>query len=115
MRISDWSSDVCSSDLPPRLRHATNRPSSHPPHEGSPVTIPQPFVSLSHLIDMNASARPFDIAWSDARDEYTWRQFADDVNTNANTLADLGLVKGDIVAMLADSSDRKSTRLNSSH
>lgn len=68
------------------------------------MTIPQPFVSLSHLIDMNASARPFDIAWSDARDEYTWRQFADDVNTNANTLADLGLVKGDIVAMLADSS-----------
>lgn len=68
------------------------------------MTIPQPFVSLSHMIEMNAHSKPGDIAWSDARREYSWREFSDEVNANANALIGLGLGKGDVVAMLADSS-----------
>src|SRR3546814_5395702 len=33
MRISDWSSDVCSSDLPPRQVRARHRPASRLAHE----------------------------------------------------------------------------------
>src|SRR3546814_7892144 len=36
MRISDWSSDVCSSDLFPRCRSTTSAPA--PLHQGSPRT-----------------------------------------------------------------------------
>src|SRR3546814_5721576 len=35
MRISDWSSDVCSSDLPPRLPPAPSPPGSGPAAAGS--------------------------------------------------------------------------------
>src|SRR3546814_20435918 len=47
MRISDWSSDVCSSDLPPPVRHGPGRRRSarrtprrrhRRDHEGQPVT-----------------------------------------------------------------------------
>src|SRR3546814_16057385 len=40
MRISDWSSDVCSSDLPPACGRGLGRAcNGHPPHEHS---LPQP-------------------------------------------------------------------------
>src|SRR3546814_17380748 len=45
MRISDWSSDVCSSDLPERIRFP-DRPSAFP-NPQSP--IPNPMITAEHL------------------------------------------------------------------
>src|SRR3546814_12844284 len=45
MRISDWSSDVCSSDLPERIRFP-DRPSAFP-NPQSP--IPNPMIVAEHL------------------------------------------------------------------
>src|SRR3546814_6522786 len=42
MRISDWSSDVCSSDLEPPHRQPASRPLGSPGRSGPVALLPQP-------------------------------------------------------------------------
>src|SRR3546814_2208850 len=108
MRISDWSSDVCSSDLTMRTvadrntvgrAHTAETPALH--RTGKALT-------LGHALDVD------DLAG----DEMVGRQFGADVERRVVGDAEfdelrLGLDFG--LAISAALRDRKSTRLNSSH
>src|SRR3546814_2160826 len=98
MRISDWSSDVCSSDLPrfsaiielrahgakPRLRDAVRRAAVR----GDEAAPPQPVEQRQAGVRKNVA-----------------------VAGEAQRLHDMA----GFAAPMADHADRKSTRLNSSH
>src|SRR3546814_4175523 len=100
MRISDWSSDVCSSDLPGcphrRLRHLLTRALPHGLAPGASTFRPwasASFVGARHIF-------PCTLAAGDAT--ATRRALQEELGAAEWTLP------GHIV-------DRKSTRLNSSH
>src|SRR3546814_2085850 len=104
MRISDWSSDVCSSDLPlavaPQLQEAPYSLDDfrfimgHARYRsGIAVAVDSPFESMADLIDAGRSGKELNYAATDA--------------LGAITMVRLGNTTG--------AQDRKSTRLNSSH
>src|SRR3546814_9118078 len=52
MRISDWSSDVCSSDLPPRHLHFEHHwfePDGHAAHRAPPISVPSQLLPGGHF------------------------------------------------------------------
>src|SRR3546814_2096948 len=99
MRISDWSSDVCSSDLPGEVRHRSRE------------------AVVSDVLDGAAS-----VSWPLSRtdgtahslcgvDQADWRILA-----RRWLSAELSRRHGHVAGVAAiDVEDRKSTRLNSSH
>src|SRR3546814_10558493 len=108
MRISDWSSDVCSSDLPVVILFTTGR--------GTPLGFPVPTIKVASNHDL-AARKP---GWID----FDGGQVLDD-GMNAGAAALLGLIaevaSGRETAAerngereIAIWKDRKSTRLNSS-
>src|SRR3546814_6628193 len=105
MRISDWSSDVCSSDLTAQLRDAMSDLPLQTPDALRPLAQQcerqrySPLTEPALLLDLNASAS------SDAL-------FQDWLRTLPAPVIGVGPTD----AVLADAcEDRKSTRLNSSH
>src|SRR3546814_8382790 len=103
MRISDWSSDVCSSDLMQKIRgrprkfnddHVLRRAASLFQRQGYTAT------SLDELSEITGLARPS-----------LYNAFGDKLSLYRKALA-FSLSE---IHALARSEDRKSTRLNSSH
>src|SRR3546814_8703666 len=102
MRISDWSSDVCSSDLAAKGRRSWNRMVRAPPHDR--VT---PLALISRLASSGVSAMP--------------SRFEKDALHTAAAILPRAIEVKAIDDCTVDGSkvrnrkDRKSTRLNSSH
>src|SRR3546814_8332271 len=116
MRISDWSSDVCSSDLTQGHRHA---------------------ASNGMFDERDCLDGPYALgAWEDLQAEiadgaipnYSWEQFMNDLGLNSlgqeeyekfgktynrSILTDINRMINRVAALT--DRDRKSTRLNSSH
>src|SRR3546814_4621902 len=118
MRISDWSSDVCSSDL---------RPTDHPPpaQQGGASAWTQvrcPCISRAgadhgRLADGGSGGQDRQL---DRGAQELSRREGDlgDVSMSDLGFTHIALVVQDIersIAFYADYADRKSTRLNSSH
>src|SRR3546814_2705868 len=89
MRISDWSSDVCSSDLRDRLLAAVR-------HVGDVHAVPEHVVQAVDLYDRGAKVG------QQLRAEWPCDREAE-------------IEHGDAFERRLDPLDRKSTRLNSSH
>src|SRR3546814_10258389 len=108
MRISHWSSDVCSSDLLDILSHLTYIPAVMeietatvtPPHKGRPREF---------CVDM-ALAAELRVFWSKG---YEGASMADLTEAMGITKPSLYAAFGNKEALF--NKDRKSTRLNSSH
>src|SRR3546814_4794988 len=75
MRISDWSSDVCSSDLSTRTRRAASRAIAaalieHPPLVGLPAMphgeVPSPPLTDEQLAVKRGQAELGDVYWSES-------------------------------------------------
>src|SRR3546814_8351731 len=99
MRISDWSSDVCSSDLPAlHRRQSFKLDGEHLAGVDGQPRLPRP-AAEGNVLDRRRAIDPraFDA-----------RRNADDVTRRAG-LADAALIGA------TKRADRKSTRLNSSH
>src|SRR3546814_8883322 len=97
MRISDWSSDVCSSDVPT-------------PAPGSLQTRIEKGVDVSYgeLANNDGFEEVFEVLYAFANVDF---QPGEDAEYEA--LVNWGI--GKVEAAFAHSADRKSTRLNSSH
>src|SRR3546814_9896363 len=114
MRISDWSSDVCSSDLTPVRSPVLRRsaglspcwPWSKPPHPDSP-TYHCARAARSSVFCFS----PCPV--SDVRLHST--AAAADVPACLHHLGSIATLIADPVLVLLHDLDRKSTRLNSSH
>src|SRR3546814_10257168 len=103
MRISDWSSDVCSSDLraPPRDGNlSVAPPSASPAHDYEPAGE----LKIGQVGIANLRVRTLDVARLPA-------EMADRVKRAPKLFARAAV----IVDFGGLASDRKSTRLNSSH
>src|SRR3546814_7327461 len=99
MRISDWSSDVCSSDLDGVLNVSANCLDRHLESRGDDIAI------IWEPDDPQAEPR-----------RISYRELHAEVCRFANVLKAAGAKKGDrITIYLPMIPDRKSTRLNSSH
>src|SRR3546814_5542598 len=103
MRISDWSSDVCSSDLIRRLRIHTRLPIVLPERVDDELlhwlaSLPWPCVIVVHANHANEIDAAVAAALARLR------------HIGVSVLNQSVLLKG-----VNDSVDRKSTRLNSSH
>src|SRR3546814_3169071 len=98
MRISDWSSDVCSSDLPNRARIAVQ--SGNKAEWCCPVSRVQDVFLVSEVLRINAKIDPaignIPPIQSEVDQAISWR----------------GVARR---CQIVVSEDRKSTRLNSSH
>src|SRR3546814_7933374 len=102
MRISDWSSDVCSSDLSDWQYHAYNGT--------SPETFPQgAFKELRAVFSVHPE--PFTVV---ARKDANIETFEDLKGKRVN-IGNPGSGQRGTMEVLMDRIDRKSTRLNSSH
>src|SRR3546814_5974699 len=111
MRISDWSSDVCSSDLPAALR-LTRRSVNHvlrPP--GTPeVGGSRPAL---YAVCLERGARAVMIIGAALLLAQAWQ--VDLVALTAQDTLATRLLRGALNAVVIVLIDRKSTRLNSSH
>src|SRR3546814_1282922 len=105
MRISDWSSDVCSSDLGEREQARYNKSLAKFDLSGiEPAPRGMPQVEVSFDIDANG------IVHVTAKDKKTGKEQKVEIKAGS------GLSEEEIQKMVADAeADRKSTRLNSSH
>src|SRR3546814_1009661 len=103
MRISDWSSDVCASDLLPRLRQALGTHLVHAPpeHLGDQVLLAAEVVVDRGDVDVGAAGH---LAQGGAAEAVLGEQLLGGAED-----AVLGRELG------VGHRDRKSTRLNSSH
>src|SRR3546814_9279683 len=125
MRISDWSSDVCSSDLPLRRRPQSREQAAFGPAGQHGKVTP------SSMTDEASTASPGDLSDKpqsskhkvDLRDEHTKvlvrRLVRDYVAEHKGrillALLGMAIVAGPTAAFTQLIKDRKSTRLNSSH
>ncbi|MES2362658.1 MAG: class I adenylate-forming enzyme family protein [Pseudomonadota bacterium] len=66
--------------------------------------IESQFFSLPEMIAINAMNRPNAIAWQTVDESVTWSEFDLMVNRSANALIAAGVVRGEPVALLIDSS-----------
>src|SRR3546814_5573716 len=117
MRISDWSSDVCSSDLTldTALQHiADPEVSSDPPHIDGFALVDGGRIPGDDVEAAKAGEVGNDIL-GDAVGESGCRGVAADVVERQHGDARLTLCGRAIVFLLIREPDRKSTRLNSSH
>src|SRR3546814_9011530 len=107
MRISDWSSDVCSSDLGDRLRL---------PDAGRGALDPDELVLAGAVGDPQAAdeQRPYADGLDD-RDVLDAVPGLDAVGLAAQRHGGARLDQRHAPSLLAGEVDRKSTRLNSSH
>src|SRR3546814_10809885 len=99
MRISDWSSDVCSSDLYIVLREALKR--THKVGLGQLALRGQ-----EQLVALRPCGKGLVLEVL---------RYADEVNRAAGYFRDIGTTKPDVDLLDLAETDRKSTRLNSSH
>src|SRR3546814_2824471 len=112
MRISDWSSDVCSSDLTQLARATTTATASAPLEQ--PTTPKQPALEAETCDDAARKAAA-------ATDDKPARSWAKRMQRRTTTSYRLTLSRPQIGAYAPDVQlsigmrDRKSTRLNSSH
>ncbi|MFL0804921.1 MAG: acyl--CoA ligase [Agarilytica sp.] len=60
-----------------------------------------PFMSMSDIVGLHAQSRPKDIAFADAENSISWREFNLKINTLANALIGAGMKQGDRIAILA--------------
>src|SRR3546814_9826753 len=97
MRISDWSSDVCSSDLCPELQELVDQLEQLPAPDG--------FRRITHML-VDAGAR--DITWVDPLP-------ADIIRTPPAIGFTVATMKFQGRVTVLYERDRKSTRLNYSH
>src|SRR3546814_9490275 len=106
MRISDWSSDVCASDLGPGPGQGERPQRSHP----TGPTVGKIVVEGTQRIDPTTVRSYMAIKEGDALDP-------DAVNQSLKTLFATGLFSDVTIRREGDTLvvDRKSTRLNSSH
>src|SRR3546814_2939740 len=104
MRISDWSSDVCSSDLIPGLRFDSYRSSSDLADSNSDQAV-SPRIALSYM--------PSD--WFMVFSSYGQAFRAPHMDELYLTGTHFEIPVGAGVVTRFVSKDRKSTRLNSSH
>src|SRR3546814_4297308 len=129
MRISDWSSDVCSSDLVARVlvAQARGHADAHRqaqrlvfPLQGEPLDVPaQLFADHSrrrttargqHRDELLAAVAPQQVAVAERRTQSLRH------HPQAMVAAGMTIFVVDCLAMVhVDEQDRKSTRLNSSH
>src|SRR3546814_985546 len=115
MRISDWSSDVCSSDLPQNDRRQgaldlwrrSRDPEGH--HRKRPGS--RRMMYLTAGLHRALSIRPHEIARIAPGATLDWAAYVNRIARGAAALRALGLRRDDRLVIL----DRKSTRLNSSH
>src|SRR3546814_2403675 len=101
MRISDWSSDVCSSDLPEELIDNLNACAEAIGEAGALGIDNQGESCLAWNAETKEAVSPV-IVWQDSRTAGIIESLKQD-GAEAETLARAGLP------------DRKSTRLNSNH
>src|SRR3546814_7234326 len=103
MRLSDWSSDVCSSDLAQETTGAATANQGEAPNE---IVVTGIRASLEAALDAKRNANAIVDSVS-----------AEDVGKfpNTNVAEALTLVPGVTVDRQFGQGDRKSTRLNSSH
>src|SRR3546814_8209586 len=100
MRISDWSSDVCSSDL-----RITDTPQVSQPNAfsntGNTVVVPRTDIEVEEDGDKRLAVVPSGVSLQEL----------------VNGLNALGIGPRDMISILQaiKAADRKSTRLNSSH
>src|SRR3546814_8483938 len=99
MRISDWSSDVCSSDLTAAVAKSPVKPAATPKHAPPP---PEPRAPSKRVVRAVGVQLNEDDIRDMSEDEYM-----DD--------AQLGFFHTRLLHMREEVLDRKSTRLNSSH
>src|SRR3546814_6293302 len=103
MRISDWSSDVCSSDLGAVVAGATNTANAN--NERILGSIQQNLIAKADIKDQ--------IGWSTDRAlRAVRRQFSSDIANHSGLTKEIGDI---YKSTLSERGDRKSTRLNSSH
>src|SRR3546814_1503317 len=111
MRISDWSSDVCSSDLAPRVAGDMNRPEIViKPRFDLAASLGVTTAALSQTIRV---ATIGDIDQNSAKFSLSDRQIPIRVAVAENSRRDLATIQHMPVPTV--NGDRKSTRLNSSH
>ncbi len=63
-----------------------------------------PFLSMSDIVGLHAQSRPKDIAFADAENSISWREFNLKINTLANALISAGVNQGDRIAILTGNS-----------
>src|SRR3546814_8379306 len=113
MRISDWSSDVCSSDLPSASFNASNQGLYEPSHGSAPdiagknianplATILSAAMLLRYSLDQNAQAARIEAAVQSVLEQGLRTADIYESGTTKVSTSEMG-------------EDRKSTRLNSSH
>src|SRR3546814_10608346 len=64
MRISDWSSDVCSSDLVPLMKHVAALPGQRVCRNGTAITVDG--IAMGDALDHDRRGRPLPI-WTGCR------------------------------------------------
>src|SRR3546814_10331128 len=115
MRISDWSSDVCSSDLPdPRREYRLWPVLNDPPTEGtvtSSLTLPESLTSYSQISSAPLAMTPCSSSLPVIFSSPThWLSVTGDSISPSKSLKSRLFWEPALIA-----SDRKSTRLNSRH
>src|SRR3546814_1072262 len=109
MRISDWSSDVCSSDLWERIKHKT----TYRVHFDNAKLIDDCVKAIAGappIAKARVTIRKADLAIGQGG------VLATETSTSGPVTIEEGdIVLPDVLTDLQDRTDRKSTRLNSSH
>src|SRR3546814_7665319 len=120
MRISDWSSDVCSSDLATTARdgitHSRTQQASQSPdramkaaREFEAVMLSQAFESMSKGVEAGGLT-------GGGHAEKTWRSFMlQEYGRAVSEAGGVGIAERVYEDIMRMQGDRKSTRLNSSH
>src|SRR3546814_5260466 len=116
MRISDWSSDVCSSDLAPLLEDSTRRFDLGTFDNLRPLDPGQSYTNNQTFLLNPAAAGMYVIVVSPlAGDPNNLDNNGFAATEVTNALADLRVTSVVPAAPATPALDRKSTRLNSSH
>src|SRR3546814_1344106 len=116
MRISDWSSDVCSSDLP-NVTIVRERIDALP-SEGLTIVATGPLTAAGLASSIGTATGKDALAFFDAIAPIVYRESVDmDIAWMASRWDKVGPIGDgkDYINCPMDKEDRKSTRLNSSH
>src|SRR3546814_10083537 len=110
MRISDWSADVCSSDLDPLLHQVGRKFELTPRALAMSMSVKELLLQIDALLNADQSFDPLTAK----------RTFRLAMSANMTELLGVPLIKrlishGSTISLQIVDLDRKSTRLNSSH